>query len=91
MEFNTRFSPPGKYDKAPHKTIYRLSKDDSHWEYFIQLSENEDEPHWLPMGYFLEHAFEGFLKDDAFIKECMRLYDYNNDNPLTKISKIIGG
>jgi len=89
MEFLTRFSPPGKYDKAPFKTIYRMSKDDTHWGYYLQTSTNAEEPEWIPMGYFFERAFESFLTHQEFIEECMRLYDLNARKPLASINKII--
>ncbi len=84
-----RYSAPTRHEKAPYKTIVRVHNDSEQWNYYIQISRNEEIPNWLPLGKFFEKAFDSYTTNTKFIEECIRLFDYSNNKPLSNISRII--
>lgn len=86
----TRYSAPTKYDKAPFKSLCKMSREDGRWCYFIQEGENMEEPQWVSLGDFFEKAFEEYIIKPEFIDECLQLYRHNTRPPMLNISKIIG-
>lgn len=71
--YQLRYSVPGRYDIAPHGTIYRVQAgEETSTELYIQLGE--ESPNWLKIGTLLELAFKDLLEDPNFIQECLRLY-----------------
>lgn len=51
-ELLMRICPPSKYDSAPYMTLCLIEADDG-IGYYIQTSENIEEPRWIEMGEFL--------------------------------------
>jgi len=68
-----KYSTPTKWDKAPYATIWRVKNDDSDL-IFIQMSEDSDNPNWVPIADIMIKSFERFYHDSNFINECIELY-----------------
>lgn len=64
----------------PFGQMWRHYHEDTVGEYYIQLSQNPDEPKWIPIGFFLKEVFNKELESDAFIKECLHKYQSSNKN-----------
>lgn len=85
-----KYSAPTKFDSAPLKSVWRVMSQSGHAELYIQLSDKPDVMRWEKMGVFLEKAFVRVIEDHPdFITECLRLFVYNEEDPLKKISEII--
>ena len=85
-----RYSHPTKFDHEPIGTVWRMV--DEHFtflETFIQVGEKESDPEWKEIGAILTKAFQEFIHDKEFTKECLRLYLYNKSRPLISISNLI--
>ena len=71
-----RVFPPTRYDRAPYKQIdYVKDEEGAGIEYYIQLNNDEESPHWELMGDFLVTVFKNKFKDDAFIDDCIKKYN----------------
>ena len=76
----TRYNMPTKYDKAPYGALCivymssdnQLEKIDE--KLFIQVSEDEEQPHWVTTAHILEQIFFKSLKKQAFLKEILDLF-----------------
>ena len=68
-----KYSSPTKWDKAPYATIWRI--EEKHADViFIQMSEDGENPQWVPMAEIMVKAFDRFYHDTNFINECIELY-----------------
>lgn len=67
-----RIFPPTRYDCAPYKTICQVKDEDNTVTVFIQLSKEETNPRWVPIGELLYKAFMNNLSDHGFIDECIK-------------------
>lgn len=84
------YSKPTKFDHAPLATVWRMvDEDDVYSHTYIQVGDKETDPHWITIGELLTKAFQEFVHDDEFMKECIRLFIYNNSRPLLSISNLI--
>lgn len=76
----TRYNVPTKYDSAPYGTlcIVYLSTDNQlekiDEKLFIQVSQDEQHPHWLSTAHILEQIFFKSFKKQAFLKEILDLF-----------------
>jgi len=85
-----RYSKPTKFDHAAFATIWRLvDENDTYIETYVQVSDKEIDPHWEQIGVLLAKAFQEFIHDNEFMRECVRLYCYNASRPLLTISNLI--
>ena len=78
MQKLIKFTPPSQYDIADPGTFWQDGDN-------LYIYIGKDEVAWLPVGKFLETAFNHLLSDDAFLNNCMKLYDYAIDRPDLKI------
>lgn len=83
-----RYSMPTKLDYAAESTICRSKMNDTE-DIWIQVSADEEKPHWIRMGSFLEIALKDHLFSCKFISQLMKLHRFHEDNPFQKISEII--
>lgn len=51
-EILLRHSQPNSYDHAPLKTYCKVIKADESFDLYIQLSGDEENPIWHPLGSF---------------------------------------
>ena len=85
-----RYSKPTKFDHAPFGAVWRyVDENDVYTETYVQIGNKETIPEWSSIGTVLAKAFQEFIHDDDFMKECLRLYIYNSDRPLLTISNLI--
>lgn len=67
--------PPTRYDKAPYRQIVRVKDEEGAGEdFYIQLSEDEENPYWALLGEFFVVVFKDRLMDEMFIDECIKKY-----------------
>jgi len=67
--------PPTRYDKAPYRQIVRVKDEDGAGEeFYIQLSDDEDNPYWELLGEFFVKVYKNKLGDEQFIDECIKHY-----------------
>ena len=74
MEQPVRYCAPTKYDLAPYKTVAKVHKDNG-YDFYIQLSHNQEDPKWERMGNMLEIAFSSEFDRSDFIDEAMVWYE----------------
>jgi hypothetical protein len=67
-----KYSSPTKWDKAPYTTIWRIEGDAD--VILIQMSEDPENPNWVPMADIMVKAFDRFYHDTNFLNECIELY-----------------
>lgn len=77
---NIKYVRPNKFTHEPYGTIHTIKFGDSR-ERYIQVSKDEDNPNWIPLGTFLEKAFEHQLGDRSFIDETLHLYNEKQITP----------
>ena len=65
--------PPSRFDPAPYGVICYVHGEDR-VEGYIQLSDDESQPQWMPIGDFLWSVFASELENDEFIDECLKKY-----------------
>lgn len=70
---SVRYCPPTRFDTAPYGTIVKVITERDGNQLWIQTSH--DEPSWLRVGDMLEHGFENFFVQPAFVDMCLRLND----------------
>lgn len=75
MKMTERIFPPTRYDKAPYRTISFIKNEDGvGTDYYIQISDDEDNPYWELLGEFLVKVFIDKCDDETFIDECIKRY-----------------
>jgi hypothetical protein len=85
-----KYAIPNKLTKEPYGTVYRVLTGDSEKRYYIQISSEENLPHWESLGDFFETTFEEFIHQDDFLQDCLRIHkykllkDFNNVGDLLK-------
>ena len=89
MDKIIRYCPPSKFDNAPYGTIYHVFNEDNlPYSLYIQVSADEDVPHWEAMGDFLAIAFIQSVDDATFIQDCLKLYKRQTDLLQSRISEL---
>jgi hypothetical protein len=83
-----KYTRPSSYDFEPYLTQWVFNEDTAK-EVYIQMSQDEERPHWERAGSVLECAFYDFLPRKEFMEECLRLFKYKQEDPLLKITEII--
>jgi len=68
---------PTEYEKAAYGAVLKVIKDNNEGDYYIQTSQNEEEPRWMSIGSFLEKAFEKSFDDTTFIMNILELFKQN--------------
>jgi hypothetical protein len=66
-----KYTPPSKYEIAPYGTTWQVEKSDKPLDYYIQISKDEQNPCWLPMGDFLVLVNQKHILEEKFINECL--------------------
>ena len=75
MEPLVRYTIPTRYDEAEYGQLCIVKGEDSSQDmYYIQITKDPDAYTWVPMGEFLEKAFEDKLLAEAFVEDCLKLY-----------------
>ncbi len=72
-----KYSAPSKFTNEPYGQIWKAMHDDNLSTLYIQTSRNEEDPHWMKMGEFLEKAFGQQVTEESFIKGCLELLEQN--------------
>lgn len=77
--FCIRYQQLNNDEPAPYAKICKLiidynDQDKEEALYYIQVSEDEKNPHWMRAGEMFEHAFKHKFEDRRFMKKCMNLY-----------------
>ena len=67
-----KYTPPSKYDTAPYATIWQVEKSDKPVDLYVQVSQDELSPNWIPMGDLLILVFKDDIYSDKFIQECLK-------------------
>lgn len=64
---------PTKYDTAPYSTVctVHLNDDGTDRRLYIQISKNEQEPHWESVEEVVIRAFKPLFDNPCFIAECL--------------------
>ncbi len=64
---------PTKYDTAPYKTIcaLHLNDDGSERRLFIQTSQDETSPNWMPVEELVVTAFRPLIENPCFLDDCL--------------------
>lgn len=67
-------APPTKYDTAAYKTVCTLLLNDEGTDrrLFIQVCEDENNPHWIPVEELVVQAFKPLFDNPCFIAECLQ-------------------
>lgn len=82
MPFTIRYQEPTDAEIAPYATFCKvITKYGDETEagqsrtgtFFIQTSQDENNPLWMPMGTFLEESLKDLLLDKTFIFTCLKL------------------
>lgn len=69
----TRICPPSRYDRAPHGTLCYVNGENK-IDGYIQMSNDDEHPQWMPIGEFLWAVFREDLQNTEFIDECLHHY-----------------
>lgn len=70
-----RIFPPTRYDKAQYRQIVRVKDEEGAGEeFYIQLSDDEENPNWVILGELFVIAFRDKLSDEKFIDNCIKKY-----------------
>lgn len=69
-----RYSAPTKFDCAEYGTLWIQILDDCK-EMYIQVHKDENAPHWIPIGAFLEKALHAKLFEEGFLEECLKTFN----------------
>jgi hypothetical protein len=64
---------PTKYDLAPYKTLcaLHLNDDGTDRRLFIQISEDEQNPHWIPVEELVIQAYLPLFDNPCFLEDCL--------------------
>lgn len=89
MSIENKYSRPTRLDVDRYGQIRKVICDDGSIEYYIQCSQDEENPLWLRLGSFFEIAFSNYMTDDKFIESALRMYVYNENKPINTINKIL--
>lgn len=71
-------APPTKLESAPYGTLCSVLKDDEgiEQEIYVQASEDENDPLWVPAKDLLVLVYEDELNDPAFLRELLEMRKY---------------
>ena len=58
-----RRSEPTKFDLAPYGTRYKVFDNHEHYDLYLQIGYNEDEPHWDLLGNFSINAHPDLMEE----------------------------
>ena len=84
-----KYAKPTAYDLAAYKSVWQAIKDKGQSDYYIQCSSDCLSPQWVPLGIFLEKAFEEFKLKKDFIDAAFDLYNGKTEG-LKGIEMIVG-
>lgn len=66
-------APPTKYDTASYGTVCALHLNDEGTarRFYIQIAEDESNPHWIPVEELVVMAFKPLFENPCFIQDCL--------------------
>lgn len=70
---------PNKFIQDAYGTIHAVKDEASlganasryEFQYYIQTSQNEEIPQWIPLGDFLVKVFESEIANQEFMESCL--------------------
>lgn len=71
---NIEYCVPSKFKKAKSGTIIKVMQEKETFDFYIQVSRDEENPIWINLAGFLEEALGGLIEDESFINSCLSLY-----------------
>lgn len=74
MHIIERYSAPTKHCFEPYGTQWRYTDTDGSFICFLQMSRDEANPHWIPLGDLLAYVFWDRLEDQEFMRKTMESY-----------------
>lgn len=79
QEIPIRYANPTKFDIAQYGVLVKVLRDDGSFDYFIQISKDEEAVEWIEMSKFLDQLFKDNYENDTFIKKLLKFKDNNKD------------
>ncbi len=79
-------STPTKFDLAPYGFIVKVLKDNGDYDYYIQLSKEDDASEWLSIPDYLDRHFRKYYNTESFTKLMLKLHE-NKTDALDKLFK----
>lgn len=83
--FTSSFFKPTNLHKMPMGMLWEYKKEDDESVWYIQVSENINNPHWITIDRFFGQAFKGRIKSTKFMDMCMKMYNNSNYKVYFKI------
>lgn len=83
------YRKPTQFDNAPFKTIWKHLNEVNTISSYIQTCIDPEEPQWVAMGDFLVESFKPFLNNEAFIDECLKLFNKDFNKTFYKMIKLM--
>lgn len=74
IKIKERHCPPQKYDIEPYGTVYKVTNEALSFDYYIQLSQEENAIDWKPLSCLLTELFSNLYDNVEFIEELLFLY-----------------
>jgi len=65
---------PNKLTVLPFGTTWVVQGNEKTNLTYVQVSRDEENPHWITMGDFLEIAFASELKNQDFLQKCLKKF-----------------
>jgi hypothetical protein len=89
--FLVKYTTPTKYDQYPYGFIIKVIYSSHDHDYYVQTSQQQDQPRWTKIDEILTKTFKDYLEIPAFVEMCLNIiYDeeeqkQNNLNTLMEI------
>ena len=83
-KITVKYGVPTIYSKAPYRSVCKVvlnySNDEpERFEYYIQISLDDENPFWEPMGVFLEKTLRPLFESEIFINKCFDILNGDED------------
>jgi len=88
IKIKERHCPPQKYDIEPFGTIYKVNNDALSYDYYIQLSQEDNDIDWKPISYLLTELFSNLYENVEFIEELLFLY-HDEARPIKELTRML--
>lgn len=69
-----KYVNPTNLVSEPRGTIWEVETEGEQGSLYVQVSNDDKQPHWLRMGTLLEIVFKQFCDDEMFMEEIFKLY-----------------
>lgn len=82
------YNPPTHFNKDVHGQIWKMEAENKEIIFYIQTSKDSESPNWQRLGTVMEKAFTDLFPNDLFIKQCLKMYEYQSEHPLAELTKM---